>query len=57
LYVICVAACLHLGLVLLLTPKFGILGAAAGSALGNASRSLILTWVVRRKLGLNATAF
>jgi O-antigen/teichoic acid export membrane protein len=56
-YVICLAACLHLGLVLLLTPKFGILGAAAGSALGNASRSLILTWVVRRKLGLNATAF
>jgi len=57
LIVICAAAVLQVALILILTPRFGIVGAATGSAIGNASRSMVLAWVVRRKLQISGSAF
>jgi O-antigen/teichoic acid export membrane protein len=55
--IVATTALLQVALIVILSFKFGILGAAAGASVGNAARSLILSWVVRTKLGISATAF
>jgi O-antigen/teichoic acid export membrane protein len=54
--VIASTSALAILLILLLTPVLGVVGAAVGTMLATGLRSLLLSWFVRKRLNISATA-
>jgi O-antigen/teichoic acid export membrane protein len=55
--VVTLAAILHLSLIVILTPLYGLEGAATATALTNIFNNLALTLFAYRTIGINSTAF
>jgi O-antigen/teichoic acid export membrane protein len=49
--VVCIVASLNVALTILLTPRFGIVGAATATCIAVVVRGAIVAWIVHRRLG------